>query len=136
MGDETQETDEERRTRAAVQRLYDAYFAGDAMGMVDTMSDDVWVRFLGIVDLRGKEEARSFFGSNTSKLVDLEFTIRKLIVDGPHAAAVWQERATTIHGEPYANHGVDVFRVEDDEITMVHENNDVRIHRRHFGEDS
>ena len=129
-----EDTEEERRTRASVGRLYDAYFAGDAMGMVDTMSDDVWVRFLGQVDFRGKDEARSFFGANTPMLVDLEFSIRSLIIDGPHAAAIWEERATTIHGDAYANHGVDVFRVENDEITMVHENNDIRIHRRHFGD--
>lgn len=123
----------EQRTRAVVDRLYEAYFAGDAAGMVETMSDDVWVRFLGRVDFRGKDEAREFFGGNNPLLVDLQFDIQKLIVDGRHAAAIWEERATTIHGRPYRNHGVDVFTVEDDRITAIHENNDVRIHREHFG---
>lgn len=123
----------EQRTRAVVDRLYEAYFAGDAAGMVETMSDDVWVRFLGRVDFRGKDRAREFFGGNNPLLVDLRFDIKKLIVDGRHAAAIWEESAATIHGRPYRNHGVDVFTVEDDRITAIHENNDVRIHREHFG---
>jgi ketosteroid isomerase-like protein len=100
--------------------------------MVDTMSDDVWVRFLGRVDFRGKQRARQFFGQNTPLLVNLDFRIRKLMVDGEYAAALWEESAQTIYGGEYENHGVDVFHVRDDEITMVHENNDIRIHRRHF----
>ncbi len=123
----------EQRTRAVVDRLYEAYFAGDATGMVETMSDDVWVRFLGRVDFRGKQRAREFFGANNPLLVDLQFDIKKLIVDGCHAAAIWEERATTIHGRPYRNHGVDVFTVEDDQVTAIHENNDIRVHREHFG---
>lgn len=123
----------EQRTRAVVDRLYIAYFAGDATGMVETMSGDVWVRFLGRVDFRGKAQAYEFFGGNNPLLVDLQFDIKKLIVDGRHAAAIWEEQATTIHGRPYRNHGVDVFTVEDDRITAIHENNDVRVHREHFG---
>lgn len=132
MPEKYQETEEEGRTRAVVQRLYDAYFDGDAQGMVDTMAEDVWVRFLGRVDFRGKGEARTFFARNTPRLVDLDFRIRKLIVDGSFAAAVWDENARTIHGDSYENHGVDVFGVQNKEIAFVHENNDVRVHRRHF----
>ena len=133
MVTEHQETEVEERTRAVVERMYDAYFDGDAGGMVDVMSDDVWVRFLGRVDFRGKEGARDFFTENNPLLFDLHFRILKLIIDGHHAAAIWQEHATTVHGDRYENHGVDVFRVDGDEITAVHENNDVRIHRQHFG---
>jgi ketosteroid isomerase-like protein len=56
-----------------------------------------------------------------------------LIVDGRFAAAVWDETATTVHGDPYENHGVDVFEVVDGQIVAVHENNDVLVHRGHFG---
>ncbi len=130
--DHAEAADTEQRTRAAVEKLYQSYFAGDGDGMVDTMSEDVWVRFLGQVDFRGKQRARQFFGQNTPLLVNLDFRIRKLIVDGEYAAALWEESAQTIHGGQYENHGVDVFHVRDDEITMVHENNDIRIHRQHF----
>lgn len=123
----------EARTRAVVERLYEAYFAGDAAGMVETMADDVWVRFLGRDEFRGRDRARQFFSDNNPLLVDLHFDIKKLIVDGQHAAAIWEERATTVHGRPYRNHGVDVFTVEDDRITAIHENNDIRLHREHFG---
>jgi ketosteroid isomerase-like protein len=128
-------TSREAVTRQTVQSLYDAYFAGDSDGMVDLMSEDVWIRFLGRADFRGKEEARRFFGQNTPLLEDLDFRIRKLIVDGAHAAALWSETARTVHGRDYANHGVDVFEVHDGKIVMVHENNDVTVHRSHFGHD-
>lgn len=127
------DSDVARNTRAVVDRLYEAYFAGDTEGMINTMSDDVWIRFLGRVDVRGKEQAREFFGSNNPLLTELQFDIKKLIVDGQHAAALWQESAITTHGMPYHNHGVDVFTVDGDRITAIHENNDIRIHRRHFG---
>lgn len=132
MVEDYPESDEERRTREVVERLYRAYFDGDAEGMVATMTDDVWVRFLGRVDFRGKDEARGFFAQNTPRLVDLDFRIRKLIVDGPYAAAVWDETARTLNGERYDNHGVDVFAVRDGRIAFIHENNDIRVHRRHF----
>lgn len=125
----------ERQTRAAVERLYRAYFKGDSDGMVDAMSDDVWIRFLGITEIKGKSEARQFFGGNTAKLKNLQFDIVKLVIDGRYAAAIWEEKATTIHGRPYQNHGVDVFEVLENEITFVHENNDIRTHREHFGWD-
>lgn len=125
----------EDRTRRAVEALYRAYFAGDPDGMVATMSDDVRVRFLGRAELRGVEQARAFFRENTPMLVDLDFRIRKLIVDGPYAAAVWEESARTVHGEEYRNRGVDVFEVRDGAIVAVHENNDINVHRAHFGHD-
>jgi ketosteroid isomerase-like protein len=127
------ETEVEQRTRAVVERMYAAYLEGDSDEMVNTMHDDVWVRFLGRADFRGRDEARVFFGDNTPKLVDLQFDIRKLIIDGRYAAAVWEETAVTIRGQQYRNHGVDVFEVAGDQITFVHENNDIRIHRDHFG---
>lgn len=126
------ESDEEQATRNAVEALYAAYFNGDPDGMLATMDDSVNVRFLGMVDLDGIDAAREFFRSNTMMLVGLDFRIRKLIVDGRFAAAIWDESATTINGEPYENHGVDVFEVVNGRIVAVHENNDVTNHRRHF----
>lgn len=123
----------EQETRRVVEGLYEAYFAVDPEGMLAAMADDVEVRFLGRGVYRGIEEARRFFTVNTGMLVDLDFRIRQLIIDGEFAAAIWDESATTIHGDPYENHGVDVFRVEDGEITVLHENNDVRVHRAAFG---
>lgn len=126
----------DERTRETVDRLYEAYFAGDPHGMLATMSDDVEVRFLGRGVYRGIDEATRFLTTNSGMLQDLDFRIRELVVDGEWAAAVWDESATTIHGEPYENHGVDVFRVVDGRITLLHENNDVVVHRDHFGRQS
>ena len=124
----------EESTRATVEQLYEAYFAGDVEGMLDTMAESVEVRFLGRGTFAGLEASRRFLTTNTAKLVDLDFRIRRLIVDGEWAAAVWDESARTVHGDPYENHGVDVFRVEDGEITVLHENNDVLVHRRAFAD--
>jgi len=126
----------EGKTRTAVDRLYAAYFVGDSEGMLATLSDDVEVRFLGRGTYRGIEAARKFLTSNTGMLKELDFRIRRLIVDGEWAAAVWDEDATTIHGAAYANHGVDVFRVVDGSIAILHENNDVVAHRAAFGRTS
>lgn len=125
--------DVETGTRDTVQRLYEAYFSGSPEGMLATMGGDVDVRFLGRGAYRGIGEARRFFTVNTGMLTDLDFRIRRLIVDGEWAAAVWDETAVTIHGDAYENHGVDVFRVVDGQVTVLHENNDVVRHRAAFG---
>lgn len=124
---------DEHATRAVVEALYEAYFASDPDGMLATMSDDVEVRFLGRGVYRGIDEARTFLRSNTSMLHDLDFRIRTLVVDGDAAAAVWDERAKTPDGRAYENHGVDVFRVRDGKVTVLHENNDVVHHRAMLG---
>lgn len=123
----------EAATREAVDRLYAAYFDGDPHGMLATMSDDVHMRFLGRGTFEGIEAATRFLTQNTSLLTQLDFRIRRIVVDGEWAAAIWDESAVTIHGDPYENHGVDVFRVERDEVTVLHENNDVAVHRAAFG---
>ncbi len=120
-------------TRQVVDRLYAAYFKGDVDGMLVEMAPDVEVRFLGRGVYRGIAEARRFFAANTGMLLDLDFRILRQVVDGEWAAVLWEETATTIHGDPYANHGVDVFLVEEDRITILHENNDVALHRDAFG---
>ncbi len=119
-------------TKRTVLSLYEAYFDGDSHAMVDLMSEDVWIRFLGRADFRGKDEARRFFTQNTPMLEDLDFRVSKLIIDGFHAAALWSETARTIHGYEYQNHGVDIFEVRNSEIVSVHENNDINVHRSHF----
>ncbi len=126
-------TPQEVETKRVVDDLYDAYFAGDPEGMLATMSDDVEVRFLGRGTYLGIDEARRFFSVNTGMLRELDFRIRTKVVDGEWAAAVWDETALTIHGDPYENHGVDVFCVQNGKITVLHENNDVMIHRAAFG---
>lgn len=124
----------EAATRRVVDRLYAAYFAGDPSGMLATMSDEVHMRFLGRGTFLGIEEATRFLTGNTGLLQDLDFRIRSIVVDGEWAAAVWDETATTIHGDPYQNHGVDVFRVQNGEVTVLHENNDITLHRAAFGQ--
>ncbi len=122
----------ETDTRRVVDALYDAYLAGDGEGMLALMAHDVEVRFLGQVDLRGRDEARAFFAFSAGLLEELDFRIERKIVDGEWAAVIWSETARTPAGVPWHNHGVDVFRVREGRISVLHENNDVRLVHRYF----
>lgn len=120
---------------AALDRLYEAYFAGDTEGMLAAMADDVSVRFLGREQVDGIDEARRFFTANNASLQDLKFEIKRRIVDGDRAAVIWDETALAM-GRPYRNHGVDVFRVVDGEITVLRVNNDIAARRAAFSDSS
>ncbi len=122
----------EADTRRVIDALYEAYLAGDQEGMLALMDADVAVRFLGQVSLRGIEEARRFFAFSGSKLTDVDFRVERKVCDGEWAAVTWSETARTRDGHPWENHGVDVFRVRDRRIVVVHENNDCRLVHRHF----
>lgn len=119
-------------TRAVAEALYRAFLAGDSDGMLALMHNDVEVRFLGQANLRGKDAARDFFDFASGLLRDVDFTLEELVVDGDIAAGVWRETAVTADGQPWTNHGVDVIHVRDGQITVLHENNDVRLVHRHF----
>jgi ketosteroid isomerase-like protein len=58
--------------------------------------------------------------------------VERKVCDGEWAAVTWSESARTTTGEPWENHGVDVFRVRDGRIVVLHENNDCRLVHRHF----
>lgn len=123
----------EADTRRVVDALYDeGYLVGDQEAMLALMSDDVEVRFLGQVLVRGVDHARDFFAFSGQRLTDMDFRIQTRIYDGEWAAVLWEETAITREGEPWENHGVDVFRVERGEITVLHENNDCRLVHEHF----
>jgi len=119
-------------TRGVVESLYRAYLAGDPEGMLALLAEDVSVRFLAQADVRGIEEARRFFAFSQGLLRDVDFVIEEVVVDGEWAAAIWRETATTVSGEPWSNHGVDVIRVRDGKVAVLHENNDVRLVTRFF----
>ena len=122
----------EETTRRVVESLYGSFLAGDLDGMLALFAEDVHVRFLGQADLRGREDARRFFEFSAGLLRDVDFRIRRRIVDGEWAAVLWEESATTATGEPWENHGVDVIRVQEGRITELHEHNDVRLVHRHL----
>lgn len=119
-------------TRRVVEAMYASFLAGDGAGMLRLMDDDVDVRFLGQATLHGIDEVRDFVAFESGLLTDLAFRIRKIVIDGDIGCAIWEESATTRDGQPWENHGVDVIRVRDGRIVMLHENNDVTLVRRHF----
>ncbi len=126
-------SDVEERTRRWVDEIYEAYLSGNALGMLEPLADDVEVRFLGRGAYQGIDEVREFLTMNTAKMKDLDFRIRKVIVDGNVAAVVWDEDAMTHDDRPYANHGIDVFEAKDEGVFIMHVNNDVVEHRNTFG---
>lgn len=120
------------RTAAIVASLYEAFLGGDAEKMMSLFSADISLRFLGQVDAHGITEARQFLAFAAGLLTDVRFQIKRTIIDGTWAAVIWAETARTQSGARWENHGVDVIRVEDGRITVLHENNDVRLVARHF----
>lgn len=119
-------------TRAVAEALYAAFLAGDKDGMLAVLDDDVEVSFLGQVQVRGKSEASRFFDFAGTLLRDVDFSLEEIVVDGDVAAGVWHETATTLSGEPWQNHGVDVIHIRDGRVVALHENNDVRMVYKHF----
>jgi ketosteroid isomerase-like protein len=79
-------------TRAVIDRVYEAYLAGSAEGMLAEMADDAVVTFPGHGTFR---------------------------VDGEHAAVPWDETARTKRGEPWEAIGCDVWRVVDGQIVEL-----------------
>jgi ketosteroid isomerase-like protein len=121
------------QTERVLDALYEAFYAGDAAGMTALMAKDVDVRFLGQAHVHGLEAAQAFFAFSAELLDDLDFRILRRIVDGEWAAVIWEETATVAAGgASWTNHGVDVFRVQNGRITVLHEHNDTRRVREHL----
>ena len=125
-------TEVDAETRRVVDALYAAFLSGDGEGMLTQMSDDVEVRFLAQGTFHGLPEVRKFMEFSAGLLRDLDFRIRRTIVDGDTAAVIWDESAITADGKAWENHGVDVIRVLDGKIVSLHENNDVNLIYEHF----
>lgn len=106
-------------TRAVIDRLYDAYRAGDLEGMLALMADDVVVTFTGHGTFHGKSEARPYMEWAGAQLPELTFNVRRIIVDGEYAAVTWDEVGRTKRGEAWSAIGVDVHRVVDGRIVEL-----------------
>jgi uncharacterized protein (TIGR02246 family) len=104
---------ETEQTRRLVERFYAAYGVGDLEGMLALMADDAVVTFLGHGTFRGKTEIRPYMTWAGVQLPELDFRVRQKIVDGIHAAVVWDESGVTKRGELWESRGVDVYRVAD-----------------------
>ena len=98
-------------TRQVIDRIYAAYSEGDVERMVDLMAEDAVVTFLGHGTFRGKAEIRPYMTWAAGQLPQLAFLVRRKIVDGEHAAVVWDETGTTKRGERWESRGVDVYRI-------------------------
>lgn len=104
-GDQTEDT------QLVVDLLYDAYSGGDVDRMVELMAVDAVVTFLGHGTFRGTSEIRQYMAWASTQLPQLDFVVRHTIVDGQHAAVVWDETGTTKRGERWESRGVDVYRI-------------------------
>jgi ketosteroid isomerase-like protein len=121
-----------RSTEQTVRAVYHAFQEADKQGMLAQLDEDVEVRFLGARTLHGKQETAQFLDLQEDMLHDLHFEVIALLVDGPHAAGVWRETATTAGGRHWDNHGVDVFGVREGRVVSLHEHNDVRRFYEHL----
>ncbi len=107
------------RTRAVIEKLYQAYLSGDTEGMLALMAPDVKVTFNYAGTFTGMAEARPFMTWNGAQLTDLTFNVRHKIIDGNYAAVTWDEAAKTIRGDDWDAIGVDVYRIENDQIVEM-----------------
>jgi ketosteroid isomerase-like protein len=122
----------ESETHRLVDALYAAYLAGDPDGMLAQMDDDVDVRFLAQGTFHGRPAVRRFMHFSAGLLSDLDFRIDHRIFDGDTACVIWSETATTAAGKLWENHGVDVIRVCNGKVVVLHENNDVNLVYENF----
>jgi ketosteroid isomerase-like protein len=123
---------DERETRRVAEALYEAYAAGDLEAMLALMAEDVEVRFLAQAKLRGLPAFRRFVDFSAGLLVDLDWKLDHLVVDGEVACGIWHETARTADGHPWASPGVDVLRVRDGRLVSLRMNNDAVLSRRVF----
>ena len=107
------------RTRAVIDKLYAAYLSGDTEGMLALMAPNVAVTFNYAGTFHGMDDARPFMTWNGAQLPELTFNVRYKIIDGNRAAVTWDETGTTIKGEPWSAMGVDVYRIEGDQIVEM-----------------
>lgn len=120
------------KIEAVIKGLYNSFRQKDHDGMISAMADDVWIRFLGQAEFRGKKLASDFFKKSNALLDNLVFEISDTVIDSPYAAVIWNETALTKDGNVWANHGVDVYLIKDSKIKFLHENNDLSVHYLHF----
>ena len=106
-------------TRAVIERVYVAYLAGSAEGMLAEMAEDACVTFAGHGMFRGKDGIRRYMAWAGPQLTDLKFNIKAKIVDGEYAAVPWDETARTKRGEPWEAIGCDVWRVVNGKIVEL-----------------
>jgi uncharacterized protein (TIGR02246 family) len=105
-------TDERRlTTREVLDALYEAYTSGDLQGMLDLIADEAVVTFVGQGTFTGKSAFEPYMRWAGTQLPELEFRVRKIIVDDELAAVTWDEEGKTARGEAWSAAGVDVLRV-------------------------
>jgi ketosteroid isomerase-like protein len=107
------------RTRAVIDRLYEAYLTGNTEGMLALMAPDVNVTFNYAGTFTGMAEARPFMTWNGAQLRELQFNVRHKIIDGNRAAVTWDETGKTVRGDDWSAIGVDVYRIEGDQIVEM-----------------
>lgn len=107
------------RTRAVIDKLYDAYLTGNTEGMLALMAPDVKVTFNYAGTFIGMDEARPFMTWNGAQLPELTFNVRHKIIDDNRAAVTWDETGKTIRGDDWSSIGVDVYCVEGDQIVEM-----------------
>ncbi|MFI8455925.1 nuclear transport factor 2 family protein [Kitasatospora sp. NPDC085464] len=103
--------------------------AGDREAAIALFAEDATWTYPGRLAIsrtwRGKQE---IFGDFLGRIGDYfaadglpVITLTHVLADGPQAVAEWTTVGTAANGEPYENHCLGVFTVEDGRITAVRE---------------
>jgi uncharacterized protein (TIGR02246 family) len=111
--------DSEATTREVVDLLYDAYTSGNLANMLDLIADDATVTFVGQGTFQGRAAFEPYMRWAGAQLPELDFRVRRIIVEGEFAAVTWDEEGKTARGEVWSAQGVDVFRVVGGKITEL-----------------
>lgn len=112
-------------SREVVQRWFDLIARGDAQAAFGLFTDDVVYHLKGTTPVSGvyrglPEIVDDFFTPWRKQIVgDIVLTVDELIGDGERVVALARGKAKTIHGLPYDNDYVFVFRLRSGKISEV-----------------
>jgi hypothetical protein len=115
-------------TKSVVERYVAAVAAGDESAVRDLFAPDATWHLFGDLPMSGTWSGRDtiineFLAGALSRYEPGSITldITGIVVDGARAVVEWTSCARTLHGEPYENHCIGVFTVQDGRIQAVRE---------------
>jgi ketosteroid isomerase-like protein len=82
-------------------------------------SPDIVFFFPGTKPLHGPHKVLQLLKIIAHRYPDLMFEVIDIIIQDDQAAVVWKNRGKDLHGSPYQNEGVTIFRLENGRIGFM-----------------
>lgn len=120
-------SDQAASVLSVVEAFYRGFLTDDIPALGALMAETIELSFLGSAPLHGRMAALQFFEEQAGAFRHVDFRLADIVVDGTFAAGIWSETVTPHHGDPWENHGVDIFEVGAGAVLSVHEHNDLRV---------